>query len=471
MITKNIFIIGSNGIPANYGGFETFVENLTAYKIDENIKYHVACLAKDNKEFEYNNARCFNVNVPNIGAAKAEYYDLVALEKTIKYIKKNNIQNAIVYVLGTGVGLFIWLYKKRLHKLNAQLYVNPDGLEWTRDKWNSILKKFFKICEKKMAKNADLLICDSVNIENYMKKTYMKYKPNTTFIAYGSNVQTEEHNEKEDQQDSNQKLNKWYEKNKLQENEYYLIVGRFVPENNYETMIKEFMKTSTDKDLVIITNVEKNKFYSKLQQETNFEKDKRIKFVGTAEELISKIEFTKEEQTAKENGKNIDVYLEVKDISNSVSESDKKAIEEKLENDTIGLYLDINLLKQVEGQDATKITETKEPITITFEIPEKLINTDSNIIRTYKILRLHEGKVDTLDVTVNGTTATFKTDEFSTYALAYTDKDITKTDTAETTSSPKTGDNIIVYAVMFIISTLGIAVISANNKKTRRTRR
>ena len=281
MITKNIFIIGSNGIPANYGGFETFVENLTAYKIDENIKYHVACLAKDNKEFEYNNARCFNVNVPNIGAAKAEYYDLVALEKTIKYIKKNNIQNAIVYVLGTGVGLFIWLYKKRLHKLNAQLFVNPDGLEWTRDKWNSILKKFFKICEKKMAKNADLLICDSVNIENYMKQTYKKYKPNTTFIAYGSNVQTEEHNEKEDQQDSNQKLNKWYEKNKLQENEYYLIVGRFVPENNYETMIKEFMKTSTHKDLVIITNVEKNKFYSKLQQETNFEKDKRIKFVGT----------------------------------------------------------------------------------------------------------------------------------------------------------------------------------------------
>ena len=133
--------------------------------------------------------------------------------------------------------------------------------------------------------------------------------------------------------------------------------------------------------------LKKNKFYSKLQQETNFEKDKRIKFVGTAEELISKIEFTKEEQTAKENGKNIDVYLEVKDISNSVSESDKKAIEEKLENDTIGLYLDINLLKQVEGQDATKITETKEPITITFEIPEKLINTDSNIIRTYKILR------------------------------------------------------------------------------------
>ena len=274
MKRKNIFIIGSNGIPAKYGGFETFVENLTKERIDENIKYHVACLANDNNEFEYNNARCFNVKVPNIGAAKAEYYDLVALERTIKYIKKNKIQNAIVYVLGTGVGLFIWLYKIRLHKLGAKLFVNPDGCEWKRDKWNFILKKFFKVCEKKMAKNADLLICDSVNIENYIKDEYKKYNPNTTFIAYGSNV-------KEDESVNIDELNKWYNKNNIKPNEYYLIVGRFVPENNYETMIKEFIKSKTSKDLVIITNVEENKFYKKLKEETNFENDKRIKFVGT----------------------------------------------------------------------------------------------------------------------------------------------------------------------------------------------
>ena len=274
MKTKNIFIIGSNGIPANYGGFETFVENLTKGRIDENIKYHVACLANDNNEFEYNNARCFNVKVPNIGAAKAEYYDLVALERTIKYIKKNKIENPIVYVLGTGVGLFIWIYKKRLHKLGAKLFVNPDGCEWKRDKWNFILKKFFKVCEKKMAKNADLLICDSVNIENYIKEEYKKYKPNTTFIAYGSNV-------KEEDTVNIEELEKWYSKNNIKTNEYYLIVGRFVPENNYETMIKEFIKSDTKKDLVIITNVQKNKFYKKLQEETNFENDKRIKFVGT----------------------------------------------------------------------------------------------------------------------------------------------------------------------------------------------
>lgn len=273
MEEKNVFLIGSNGIPAKYGGFETFVENLTANKINQNIKYHVACIGKDNSEFEYNNSRCFNIKVPNIGAAKAEYYDLVALERTIKYIKKNNIKNAIVYILGTGVGLFIGIYKRRLKKLGAKVYVNPDGCEWKRAKWNAILRKFFKVCEGKMAKHADLLICDSINIENYIKEEYKKYNPKTTFIAYGSNLEKEEEN--------NEKLEEWYAKNKTNKNNYYLIVGRFVPENNYETMIKEFIKSKTDKDLVIITNIEKNKFYEDLKQKTNFDKDERIKFVGT----------------------------------------------------------------------------------------------------------------------------------------------------------------------------------------------
>ena len=275
MNEKNVFIIGSNGIPANYGGFETFVENLTARKMNKNIKYHVACISKNNNEFEYNNSRCFNVKVPNIGPAKAEYYDLVALERTIKYIKKHNIKNSIVYILGTGVGLFINIYVKRFHKLGAKVYVNPDGCEWKRDKWNKILKKFFKVCEKKMAQNADLLICDSINIEKYMKEEYKKYNPKTTFIAYGSELN--ENNSEEIKEE----LENWYKEHEIEKEKYYLIVGRFVPENNYETMIKEFIKTKTNKDLVIITNVEKNKFYEELKQKTNFDRDKRIKFVGT----------------------------------------------------------------------------------------------------------------------------------------------------------------------------------------------
>ncbi len=285
MHKKNIFIIGSKGIPAKYGGFETFVDKLTEKKIDKNIKYHVACMAKDNKEFEYNNARCFNIKVPNIGPAKAVYYDLKALKDTVKYIKENNLENSIVYILACRIGPFIKHYKKKLHKLNCKIFVNPDGHEWKRAKWNRIIKKYWKLSERLMVKHADLLICDSINIEKYIKDEYKKCNPNTTFIAYGADITRSKLN------DDDSKLVEWYKKNDIKPNEYYLVVGRFVPENNYETMIVEYMKSKTNKNFVLITNVEKNEFFEFLKAKTNFDKDNRIKFVGTVydQELLKKI--------------------------------------------------------------------------------------------------------------------------------------------------------------------------------------
>ena len=67
---KNIFIIGAKGIPANYGGYETFVDELVTRKKADNIKYHVACMNQSEDEKNYKNARCFNIKVTNIGPAK-----------------------------------------------------------------------------------------------------------------------------------------------------------------------------------------------------------------------------------------------------------------------------------------------------------------------------------------------------------------------------------------------------------------
>lgn len=282
---KNVFIIGSKGIPANYGGFETFVEKLTEKQVDKRIKYHVSCLAENNEEFEHNGARCFNVRVPNIGAAKAVYYDILALKKCIKYIKENNIENTIVYILACRIGPFIGYYKKQLKKLGVDLFVNPDGHEWKRAKWNAAIRQYWKLSEKLMIKHADLLICDSINIEKYIKEDYKKYNPKTTFIAYGADI------EKSKLSDDDETLLEWYKEKGVKAKGYYLVVGRFVPENNYETMITEFMRSNTDKDFVLITNVEKNKFYDKLREKTGFNKDSRIKFVGTVynQELLKKI--------------------------------------------------------------------------------------------------------------------------------------------------------------------------------------
>ncbi|NFO11336.1 glycosyltransferase family 1 protein [Clostridium botulinum] len=282
---KHIFIIGSKGIPAKYGGFETFVEKLTEGQKSKEIKYHVSCLADNSKEFEHNGARCFNINVPNIGPGKAVYYDIKALKESINYIKKNNIKNAIIYVLACRIGPFISKYKSQLKKLGGKLLVNPDGHEWKRAKWNAAIRRYWKVSEKLMVKHADLLVCDSKNIEKYIKEDYKQYNPKTTFIAYGADTERSKLN------DYDSKLLDWYKEKGINKKEYYLVVGRFVPENNYKTMISEFMKSKTNKDFVLITNVEKNKFYEELKQKTGFDKDKRIKFVGTVydQELLKKI--------------------------------------------------------------------------------------------------------------------------------------------------------------------------------------
>lgn len=282
---KNIFIIGSKGIPANYGGFETFVDKLTEGKINKKIKYHVSCLSDNSKEFEHNGARCFNVNVPNIGPAKAVYYDIAAFKECIKYIKNNNISNPIVYVLACRIGPFIGSLKSQLKALGGTLYVNPDGHEWKRAKWNAAIRKYWKVSEKLMVKHADLLICDSKNIQKYIKEDYKQYDPKTTFIAYGADT------EKSKLKDDDEKLLDWYKEKNVKSKTYYLVVGRFVPENNYETMISEFMKSNTNKDFVLVTNVEQNKFYEELKTKTGFDKDERIKFVGTVydQELLKKI--------------------------------------------------------------------------------------------------------------------------------------------------------------------------------------
>lgn len=281
---KNVFIIGSKGIPSKYGGFETFVDKLTANKINSEIKYHVSCLSQDNNEFYYNDARCFNVKVPNIGPAKAVYYDVKSLDKVYKYIKENNIENATVYILACRIGPFIKVFTTKLTKLGVRVFVNPDGHEWKRAKWNWVIRKYWKFSERLMIKNSDLIICDSTEIEKYIKSEYKEYAPITKYIAYGASV-TNQNNL------NHKKYLNWLQEWHCKNNEYYLIVGRFVEENNYELILKEFMKSETNKSLIIITNVEKNKFYNELQKKTHFNNDNRIKFVGTIYdgELLSQV--------------------------------------------------------------------------------------------------------------------------------------------------------------------------------------
>lgn len=288
---KHVFIVGCKGIPTRYGGFETFVDKLTEYRTDENIQYHVARILDDkeydpqNTEYQYNNAHCFDIKQRTGGPARAIFYDIDAIKYCINFIKEHNIKNPIVYVLACRIGPFIGGLKKKIHKLGGKLYVNPDGHEWKRAKWSAPVRKYWKLSEKLMVKHADFLVCDSLGIESYIKEDYKKYNPKTTFIAYGAETSAST------LKDDDEKVLNWYGKFNIKPKNYYLIVGRFVPENNFEVMIKEFMKSKTKKDLVIITGYEGVGLYDELKEKTHFDKDKRIKFVGTVydQQLLKKI--------------------------------------------------------------------------------------------------------------------------------------------------------------------------------------
>ena len=292
MKMQHIFIVGSKGIPAKYGGFETFVEKLTENQKDKNIQYHVACTKENSdksgiveREFVHNGANCYTIDLPNIGPAKAIYYDVKALEWAIKKAEREEYERPIFYVLACRIGPFIARLKRKIDKIGGVLLVNPDGHEWLREKWSLPVRKYWKISESLMVKHADKLICDSKNIEKYIKEDYKKYNPKTTYIAYGTDLT------KSILTNDSEVVKEWFASKAVKENDYYLVVGRFVPENNYETMIREFMKSNSKKDFVLITNVEQNSFYEKLKKTTGFDKDVRIKFVGTVydQELLKYI--------------------------------------------------------------------------------------------------------------------------------------------------------------------------------------
>ena len=282
---QHVFIIGSKGIPAQYGGFETFVDKLTRYRKSDRIRYHVARMAEDNMRFEYNGAVCFDIKVPYIGSARAVVCDLLALRRCIEYCRERpQIIKPVFYVLACRIGPFIEGFRKEIHELGGTLLVNPDGHEWKRAKWSAPVRRYWKTSEGLMVRSADILICDSKNIEKYIRSTYRRHVPETRFIAYGSEV------EPSAMRDDDPVFTKWLSEHGLRDRNYYLVVGRFVPENNFETMIREFMRSDTDKDFAIITTTD-GRFYNRLQERLNFEADDRIKFVGTVydQELLKKI--------------------------------------------------------------------------------------------------------------------------------------------------------------------------------------
>jgi glycosyltransferase involved in cell wall biosynthesis len=216
---KEVAIIGTVGVPACYGGFETLVENILDYTPD-NINYTVYCSSKrySNKLAEYKKAKLVYLDCDANGKDSIRY-DYQSMKKSMSA--------DVMLILGVSGCLFLPIIRR---KYKGKILVNIDGLEWKRDKWSLLAKIILKYSEWNAVRYSDVVIGDNQGIVDYVNKAY---KIKSELIAYGG----DHINEVAD--------DSLYSTYPFCNGKYAMTVCRIEPENNIEVMLDSFCTISS----------------------------------------------------------------------------------------------------------------------------------------------------------------------------------------------------------------------------------
>jgi len=213
---KKIAIIGIQGIPAQYGGFETLAEHLTKNLTNKyNITVFCSTRSYIKKIKHHNGSRLEYINL-NANGVQSILYDIISIFKSLKFAN-------VLLIFGVS-GCVILPLIKPLTRI--KIIINIDGLEWKRDKWGKATKWFLKLSEKMAIKYADEIVCDNRVIQEYVGH---EYNVESTLIVYGADhVKTEAITK-----DNLRKFSFLSKK-------YALNVCRIEPENNIHLILKAF---------------------------------------------------------------------------------------------------------------------------------------------------------------------------------------------------------------------------------------
>ncbi|RPH28130.1 glycosyltransferase family 1 protein [Buttiauxella warmboldiae] len=225
---KKIAVIGTVGLPACYGGFETLVENLTNDSSDE-LEYFVFCSQQhyDLKKDTHNGAALIYLPL-SANNYQSIFYDIYSLIQCI------NLKPDVTLVLGVSGCIFIPVYKLFS---KSKVIVNIDGLEWRRNKWGKMARFFLKLSERIAVRFGDVIITDNQAITDYVKKEYSKHSET---IAYGG-----------DHIGS-------FIPTRYEDNDCYLSICRIEPENNVHIILEAF--SICNKKIVFIGNWENSSY-------------------------------------------------------------------------------------------------------------------------------------------------------------------------------------------------------------------
>ena len=229
-----IAIIGSRGIPARYGGFETFAEVLAQGLVEYGHEVFVYSLPEF-QNLPFSHPKIKRVFIKSLKISSLQKVSMSSF--SIFHSALSERSDAIIF-LGVSGGLVMWLPKIQ----GTRTLVNVDGLEWKRSRWGCIIRLALKMLERLTVRWADVIIADSEAIGEYVLSEYHR---DYVFVPYGvdaCNYQPEDWKQVKDEHG-------------LEQNGYYLIVGRHVPENNFGMSIQGFLQSNSQKKLVIVSNL------------------------------------------------------------------------------------------------------------------------------------------------------------------------------------------------------------------------
>ena len=233
-----IAFIGSRGIPAQYGGFETFTEHVAPSLAARGYEVFVSCEGTAlPRPSEYKGVKLFYFPLRPF---KRSFYEI--LYDVYSLIEASLTCDCIV-MLGYGAGFFFFiprLFRKRIA-------VNVDGREWTREKYNTLEKAALYVNETYALRYADAVIADARAIKAYLKTSR---DTDAAFIPYG----VDEPRGVEWDPLLFRELHAVGRVDNIASGEYYLIIARLERDNNVHTMIEGFLTADTDKTLIVVGN-------------------------------------------------------------------------------------------------------------------------------------------------------------------------------------------------------------------------
>jgi glycosyltransferase involved in cell wall biosynthesis len=248
-----IGILGTRGIPNAYGGFEQFAQYLSAGLVQRGHSVWVY----NSSDHPYRETQWDGVHIihcrdweSRIGTAGQFVYDYNCLRdaRTRDFdvlLQLGYTSNSVWHALWPGKALNV---------------VNMDGLEWKRDKYSPLVRKFLVRAERWAARHGDILVADSLRIRDYIEE---KYRRPTSYIPYGAEIPGHY---------DSAKLHHWG----LRPDGYYLLMARMEPENNVEMIIRGWMASGRKKPLVIVGHM--GNTHGRYLQKVY--RDERLRFVG-----------------------------------------------------------------------------------------------------------------------------------------------------------------------------------------------